>query len=223
MEDTAKKHFPGELALLAALVLNSFAVTMIIKSSFGLSVVSGVPYVLSLAFPALSMGIWNTTVQCAWMLVLMVVLRRFRPGYVLSFGLALLFGLLLDGWARVAAPLPDAFVWRLVYFAASYVAMACGIALLMRCGLPILPFDTVPREFVTVKGLSVKQARTGFDLINLVLMLALGLIFLGYPAGIGLGTVFNALLMGTGAGLVADVLDRFFIIEPRLQWLKRLT
>lgn len=222
MKTGHKRVLPGEVALIAALVLNAFAVTMIIKAGLGISVLSGVPYVLSLALPVMSMGAWNTCVQCLWLLVLAICLRRLRPGYAISFLLALVFGRILDFWAWALAPLPMELAFRIAWFACGYVAMAFGIACFMRCGLPVLPFDTVPRELVLIRGWKVRAARTGFDLVNLVIMLAVGLIFLGRPEGIGVGTVFNALLMGTGAGYAVGLLDRFFVVRPRLGWLARM-
>lgn len=218
-----QKTFPGELALLAGLLLNALAVTLFIRADFGITVVSGVPYVLSLAFPTLSMGAWNTLAQCAWLLVVMAALRSFRPGYVLSFGLAIVFGALLDFWAWAVTPLPQTLVFRCLCFACGYVSMSFGIAFFMRCGLPVLPFDTVPRAFVLAKGWSVRTARTGFDLINLALMLSVGLIFLGRPAGIGPATILNALLMGVGSGYATSWLDKKLDIRPRLVWLARLS
>lgn len=220
---TPKRYpFPGELALLVGLMCNSLAVTLIIRSGMGLSVVSGVPYVLSLILPVLSVGLWNAVMQCAWLLVLMLVLRRFRPGYIASFVLAILFGYLLDFWAWALAGLPDPLALRILYFAGGYLSMCTGVSFMIRCKLPVLPFDTVPREFILVKQVPVRIARTGFDLINLVLMLALGLICLGYPAGIGVGTIFNALLMGTGTGFIVDFLDRHLDIQPKIAFLGRL-
>ena len=151
------------------------------------------------------------------------MLRRVKPGYVLSFGLAIIFGYMLDGWALLAAQLPDTFPFRLACFATAFVSMAFGISFFVRCKLPILPFDTVPREFIYAKGWSLKFARTAFDLINLVLMLGLGLIFLGYPAGIGVGTIFNALLMGTGSGFAISILDKHLDIQPRIPLLAKLS
>lgn len=217
-----RRRFPSELAVACALLLNSLSITLFIKADFGLSVISGVPYVVSLILPQLSLGVWTTVLQCFWMLVMALVLRRVRVGYLLSFALGILFGFLLDFWAAVLAPLPGAFGLRILYFAIGHALMACGIALFFRCRLPALPFDTVPREIGAAYGLTVKRARTGFDLINLAIMLALGLLFLGYPAGIGPGTILNALLLGTGAGRVADFLDRRFEIAPCLPGFSRL-
>lgn len=216
------RPFPGEAALGLALVCNSLAITLFIRSGFGLSVLSGVPYVLSLSFPRLSLGTWNALTQLSWLLVLSLALGRLKWGYLMSFVLAAVFGVMLDGWAALLANVPQTMAARLIFFALGYGLMSTGIAFFMACGLPVLPFDTVPRELVAVKGWSVRKARTAFDVVNLVLMLGLGFVFLGYPAGIGWGSVFNALLMGTGASFVSSLLSRHFDIRPRAAFFARM-
>jgi len=52
------------------------------------------------------------------------------------------------------------------------------------------------------KGLSIRSARTTFDLINLALSASVSLIFVGRIIGIGIGTLVSALLMGTVMGKV---------------------
>lgn len=46
------------------MVFNSFAVSLLIKADFGISAISSVPYVLSVAFPVMTNGIWNALIQC---------------------------------------------------------------------------------------------------------------------------------------------------------------
>mgnify|MGYP001623364888 FL=1 len=47
---------PGELALGLALVINSLGVVLMLRSGGGISAISSLPYALSLALPALSLG-----------------------------------------------------------------------------------------------------------------------------------------------------------------------
>ena len=56
------RHRPvwrGELALLAAVILNSFAVVLMLYSGAGISAISSVPYAFSDVFPQLSLGTWT--------------------------------------------------------------------------------------------------------------------------------------------------------------------
>lgn len=218
-----KKKLPGELALLLGLLHNSFASCMLILSTFGMSVTSGVPYIISLRFPVPSFGAWNAIIQCLWMLVPIVVLRKIKLSYFLSFLLAFLFGALLDFWNYAFEPLPVTFGFRVLWFVLGFINMSIGIAYMMRCKLPVLPFDTVTREFVVERGVGIRKARTLYDITNLCLCLILGFALHGKIVAIGIGSILCAAFFGTGAGAVASFIDRFFVIEPRIPLLAKIT
>ena len=183
MTNRTKPSLPGEFLTIAAMVFNSFAVTLLIKADFGISAISSVPYVFSVAFPVLTNGIWNALIQCLWLILTMIAIKKIKPGYIFSFVLAFLFGFLLDFWAGLMAPWSMALSMRLIYFLIGFCVLSVGISCFILCGTPILPFDTVVRAFTMEKGLSVRKARTGFDLINLTLSLLVSLLFIGRLAG----------------------------------------
>ena len=204
------------------MVFNSFAVTLLIKADFGISAISSVPYVFSVAFPVLTNGIWNALIQCLWLILTMIAIRKIKPGYIFSFVLAFLFGFLLDFWAGLMAPWSMALSMRLIYFLIGFCVLSVGISCFILCGTPILPFDTVVRAFTMEKGLSVRKARTGFDLINLTLSLLVSLLFIGRPVGVGIGTLVSALLMGTVASRVTQWMREHISVQLKIKWLGRL-
>lgn len=217
-----KKSVHGEVFLALAMLLNSLAVTLMIKADFGLSALSAVPYTLHIAFPALSLGTWNTVMQCFWLVMTMVAIQKWKPGYLFSFVLAFLFGLLLDAWAPMMAAWGNALALRLAYFTAGFFLMSLGISLFFLCSTPVLPFDTVPRAFVMEKGLTVLAARLGLDLLNLAMALVVALVFVGRVAGIGVGTVVSALLMGVVSSRVTAWVQARYQVEPYFKALGKL-
>ena len=84
----------GELALLLAVVINSFGVVLMLRSGSGISAISSVPYAFSELFPRVSMGTWTYIFQGLLVLSLMVLQRQFVPSYLCSFVVAV-FGDLL--------------------------------------------------------------------------------------------------------------------------------
>lgn len=222
MTNRTKPSLPGEFLTIAAMVFNSFAVTLLIKADFGISAISSVPYVFSIAFPVLTNGIWNALIQCLWLILTMIAIKKIKPGYIFSFVLAFLFGFMLDFWAGLMAPWSMALSMRLVYFVTGFFAMTVGISCFILCGTPILPFDTVVRAFTMEKGLGLKKARTGFDLINLTLSLLVSLLFIGRPVGVGIGTLVSALLMGTVASRVTQWMREHISVQLKMKWLGRL-
>lgn len=215
-------RLPGELFTLLGMVSVAFAVTLLIKARFGVSAISGVPYVLSLAFPRLSLGGWNTLIQCLWLGITMLLIGKVKPGYLFSFVLAFIFGPLLDLAHALVSLLPDAVYWRVVWFIAGYAGMAVGISCFFVCGTPVLPFDTVPRAFVMEKGVSARKARTAYDLIHLFLLVAVGLLFLGRVVAVGFATVFNAITLGYTTGRIIAWLGARVEIRPHFRWMNKL-
>ena len=54
-----KVTFRGELALIVAILINSFSVVLMLYSDAGISAISSVPYAFSLVFPKLTLGTWT--------------------------------------------------------------------------------------------------------------------------------------------------------------------
>ncbi len=71
-------------------------------SGGGISAISSLPYALSLALPALSLGTWTYLFQGALVAGLMVLRRRFVPAYLFSFVVGFLFGKPLSGLTPAA-------------------------------------------------------------------------------------------------------------------------
>lgn len=223
MTGTAKKCLPGELFLLIGLIFCAIGLNLLIKANFGISANSSLPYVLSIALPIFTNGIWNTIVQCFWLFISMAAIRIIKPGYFLSFLLAFIFGLMLDSFAVLFTAWREDMVFRIIYYTAGFLISSVGISCLMVSGMPLMPFETVVRALTAYKGITIRRARTSMDLTNLTAALALSLIFTGRMTGVGLGTVLSALFMGSFVGKITGSLNEVLIIKPHFSWLSRLT
>ena len=114
---TRRYTLRGELALLVAVTLNSFAVALTVYAGLGISPVSSFPYAISLVFPFLTLGTWTYLFQGALVLTLMILRRRFVPSYLFSFVVGFVFGTLLDVYGAWMPNLPFTMGWRIAYFA----------------------------------------------------------------------------------------------------------
>ena len=142
--------FHGELALLIAVLVNSFGVVLMLYSGAGISAISSVPFAFSEVLPKLSLGTWTYIFQGILVFSLMVMRKRFVPSYLFSFVVGFAFSEMLDVnelWIKV---LPYTIPMRVVYFIISYMLICIGIALSNRCGLPIIPTDLFPRELSAI-------------------------------------------------------------------------
>lgn len=204
----AKPVWRGEIALAVAVIVNTFGVDLMLYSDFGVSAISSVPYAFSLVLPKLSLGTWTYIFQGILVLSLMIMRKRFVPQYLFSFVIGFVFGELLDVHELWIDILPDALIWRIIYYIISYLLISFGIALSNRCCLPIVPTDLFPREFSQITGISYSKVKIAFDVICLAITAAMTLIFLGKPEGLGIGTVLAAFTMGKVIGMMGNKLDK---------------
>ena len=133
-EQSGKTLFRGELALVIAVLVNSFGVVLMLYSGAGISAISSVPYAFSLAFPALTLGTWTYLFQGTLIASLMIMRRKWVWPYLFSFVVGFVFSELLDVHELWIDVLPYTLPWRVVYFVVSYLLICFGIALSNRCG-----------------------------------------------------------------------------------------
>ena len=206
-EIAAPKVLRGELALAAAILINSFGVVLMLYSGAGISAISSVPFAFSEVLPQLTLGTWTYIFQGLLVASLMVLRRRFVPEYLFSFVAGFVFGELLDVHEAWIGILPTALPWRILYFIISYLLICIGIALSNRCQLPIIPTDLFPRELADITGAAYSKLKITFDLLCLATTLALTLIFLHRIDGLGIGTILAAFTMGKVIGIIGKKMD----------------
>lgn len=205
------RHRPvwrGELALLAAVILNSFAVVLMLYSGTGISAISSVPYAFSDVFPQLSLGTWTYLFQGLLILSLMILRKRFVVEYLFSFVVGFVFSELMDLHELWISVLPAGLGWQIFYFLLSYFLIAVGIALSNRCDLPIIPTDLFPRELSDILEIGYPKVKIAFDVICLAVTAGLTFFCLGHLDGLGMGTILAAFTTGKAVGLVGEYLDK---------------
>lgn len=205
------RHRPvwrGELALLAAVILNSFAVVLMLYSGAGISAISSVPYAFSDVFPQLSLGTWTYLFQGLLILSLMILRKRFVVEYLFSFVVGFVFSELMDLHELWISVLPAGLGWQIFYFLLSYFLIAVGIALSNRCDLPIIPTDLFPRELSDILEIGYPKVKIAFDVICLAVTAGLTFFCLGHLDGLGMGTILAAFTTGKAVGLVGEYLDK---------------
>lgn len=205
------RHRPvwrGELALLAAVIINSFAVVLMLYSGAGISAISSVPYAFSDVFPQLSLGTWTYLFQGLLILSLMILRKRFVVEYLFSFVVGFVFSELMDLHELWISVLPTGLGWQIFYFLLSYFLIAVGIALSNRCDLPIIPTDLFPRELSDILEIGYPKVKIAFDVICLAVTAGLTFFCSGHLDGLGMGTILAAFTTGKAVGLVGEYLDK---------------
>ena len=200
--ENEKPILRGELALIAAIVINSFSVVLMLYSGSGISAISSVPYAFSEVFTKLSLGTWTYLFQGTLVLSLMILRKKFVPSYLFSFVAGFAFNEL---WIGI---LPQTIPCRIAYFLISYFLLSIGIALENRCQLPIIPTDLFPRELSEIIKKPYARVKITFDVLCLATTGLLTGLMLGYLDGLGIGTIVAAFTMGKMVAITGNWIDQ---------------
>lgn len=95
-EKNSRLTLCGELALLVAVIINSFSVVLMLYSGSGISAISSVPFAFSEAFPKLTLGTWTYIFQGLLIASLMYLRKKFIASYMFSFVVGFVFSQFLD-------------------------------------------------------------------------------------------------------------------------------
>ena len=158
--ENEKPILRGELALMAAIVINSFSVVLMLYSGSGISAISSVPYAFSEVFKSLSLGTWTYIFQGALVLSLMILRRKFVPSYLFSFVAGFAFSELLDVNELWIGILPQTIPCRIAYFLISTFDVLCLATTGLLTGLMLgyldgLGIGTIVAAFTMGKMVSI--------------------------------------------------------------------
>ena len=210
-----KTPFYSELAYLLGILALAFGTALITKADFGLSMIVAPAYLIHLKlapiFPFYTFGMSEYIFQAVLILLLCLILRRFRLGYLFSFVTAVVYGLTLDGMLALTGLLPvEGFVWRAVYFSVGLVICTAGVALLFHTYLAPEAYELFVKELSAKYHIPISRFKTCYDFASCALAIALSFVFFGFGhfEGIKLGTIVTAFLNGFLIGRFGKLFEK---------------
>jgi uncharacterized membrane protein YczE len=214
-----KPVFYTEAAFVIGLVLLAFGTALTAYGDFGISMVVAPAYILHLKvsefLPFFSFGMAEYVLQAIVLLLMTVLLRKFRLVWLLSFVTAVLYGLILDASMLLMALLPDLFALRLVIYILGALICDAGISLLFRTYLPPEVYELFMKNLARKFGKPVSTVKTVYDCVSMAAAIAMSLLFFGAFRGIGIGSVICALINGALIRAFTRLSDRMFEFNDR--------
>lgn len=211
----------GEPAYVLGVILCALGVCFSAKSGFGVSMVVAPAYVLHCKLepllPFFSFGVAEYVLQGGLILLLCPFVGRFKKKFLLSFGTAVFYGVVLDFWRMLfGTEVPNELWQRACFCGLGGCITAFAIALLLRTYLPQQGYELVVKELSDRYGWAMGRVKWIYDMSSLVVAILLMLLLFGefsfsmIGAGTLLLTLVNTPLI-TGFG---KLLDRFFVFTP---------
>ena len=203
MKTTTPARLAARLGIYTlGLLILAFGIALAVNCELGVSPVSSLPYVVSLIFNV-SLGTCTTIVYAAYVLLQMVLLRKFQPALLLQLVFSTIFGWFVDGAKYVLGDfcLPTYF-GQLAMLAASIVLIGFSLVLYIDVKLAPMPAEGLVGCLADKLGRPFSQMKTAFDCTSVLVAAVLSLVFLGGLVGIREGTVLTALLVGKMMGVL---------------------
>ena len=219
-----KRVFYTELSYVLGLVIMAFAAAFTEKADFGMSMVVAPAYIIHLKvselLPWFTFGVAEYFFQGVLLLITVIVMRKFRLSYLLSFVTALIYGTLLDLAMMIIAPLPDeAFAIRIVWYIIGTVMCSFAVSLFFHTYLAPEAYELIVKELSGKYSIGINKVKTAYDCISVVLGIVLSFAFFGFGVfkGVKLGTIICAVINGFLIGRFSALMEKHFDFRNKLK------
>jgi uncharacterized membrane protein YczE len=219
-----KRTFYTEIAYLIGVFCTAFGVALMTVADLGVSMVVAPAYLIyrkvSLILPCFTFGMSEYLFQGLLLIIMIIVLRKFKLSYLFSFVTAVVYGFVLDGCMFLVSFIPaDQFWVRIVLFFVGWLVVAFGISMMFQTYISPEVYELFVKEVSAEKGIAINKMKTAYDLSSLVLGIILSFAFFGFGAfvGVSIGTVICALLNGFTIGCFSKLLEKHFEFKDKLK------
>lgn len=222
--------FSTELAYVLGILTLALGTAFMERADFGMSMVVAPAYLLHLKlsqfYPFFTFGTAEYCLQAALLIVMCLMLRRFKVSYLFSFVTAVIYGFTLDGCMALIALIPGAgLAFRLAFYALGLIVCAFGVSLLFHTYIAPEVYELFVKEIAAKTGKNINVCKTVYDFCSCAVGVALSFAFFGlwHFEGVKLGTIFCALVNGATIGVCSRFFESRFAFEDKLDLRKYFT
>lgn len=212
-----KRIFYTEIAYIIGIVVLAFGTGLMERADFGLSMVVAPAYLVHLKvsefLPWFSFGMAEYCLQAVLIVLLSLILRRFRIKYFFSFVTAVFYGLVLDLSLLIISFIPgEGIVARFMFFVPGMLLCAFGVSLLFHTYIPPEAYELIVKEIADTFKFNITRVKTAYDCTSCVISVILSFVFFGFGKFVGVyyGTVVCALLNGIIIGMFSKFTEKRF-------------
>ncbi|MDO4861215.1 MAG: DUF6198 family protein [Eubacteriales bacterium] len=220
-----KKKCSTELAYVLGLVFVAIGVVLMEKADFGVSMVVAPAYLLyralSPTWSFVTFGMAEYCLQAVLLLVMILILRRFRLSYLFSFITAVVYGLVLDGFMRLGALLPTAFWWqRVIYYVVGMLFCSAGVSAMFHTYISPEVYELFVKEVSGHFRVDINKLKTGYDCLSCLVGVVMSFLVFGlwHFVGVNWGTILCALINGTIIGRFSAFYEKHWTFYDRFPW-----
>ena len=194
-----KKILDTETAYLIGLLFLAIGNSLMAKADFGISMVVAPAYLvylkLSQVLPFFTFGMAEYILQTIFLLLTIVVLRKFKVGFLFAFLTAIVYGLVLDVVMLGVNWIPDdMIIVRLGCFIMGLLFNSAGVSMHFHTYLPPAAYEFFVKEVSGKLQIDINKFKRGFDLTCCMVSIIMSFSFFGLWQfeGIKFGTIVCA-------------------------------
>ena len=218
-----KVSFSNELAYVVGMLTVALGVAFMEKANFGVSMVVAPAYLLYLklseTYSFFTFGMAEYTLQAILLIIMVIVLRKFKISYLFSFVTAVLYGFTLDVCMVLIKGIDTQPLWvRIVLFLSGMFLCSIGISLFFHSYISPEAYELFVKEVSHHIGMDINKFKTIYDCTSCLISIVMSFAFFGFGhfEGVKLGTVFCALINGSLIGAVSRFLEKRFEFKDSL-------
>lgn len=181
------------------IIFTAMGIALTTRSMLGTSPISAIPYSMSVAVPALTLGNWTIIFNGLLAILQIFILRRALKlvELVLQMLATIPFGFVIDFWGFCFKGIaPDIYPLKLLCMAIGCCIVALGVYFQFMGGVVMLPGDAFVRAIARVTKKEFGKVRMVSDITMTVIAFAIVLIITGGLSGMREGTIIAAFLVG---------------------------
>lgn len=198
-----KKRFSAELAYVLGIVFIAWGVVLMEKADFGVSMIVAPAYLLyrwlSPTWSFVTFGMAEYCLQAALLMVMVLVVRRFRVSYLFSFVTAVIYGFVLDGFMLLGAILPVGALWqRAIYYVLGMLFCAAGVSAMFHTYISPEVYELFVKEVSARFDVNINRFKTAYDCVSCLVGVVMSFLAFGFWhfEGVKWGTILCALING---------------------------
>ncbi len=222
-----KKKFSAELAYVLGILFVAFGVVLMEKADFGVSMVVAPAYLLyrwlSPVWGFFTFGMAEYCLQAALLLVMVLIVHRFRMSYLFSFVTAVIYGFVLDGFMAAGTILPADTVWqRVIYYILGMLFCSAGVSAMFHTYISPEVYELFVKEVSARFHININKFKTAYDCTSCLTGILLSFLAFGFWhfEGVKWGTVFCALINGWIIGRFSAFYEKHWLFYDRFPWRK---
>lgn len=222
-----KRVIYSEFAYFIGIFVLALGTAFMEKADFGISMVVAPAYLIHLKvseyLPFFSFGMSEYVFQAVLLVLLALVMGKFKKSYLLSFATAFFYGTVLDTAISLVARFPHTgILWQVAFYVAGLIICAIGVALLLHTYFPPEAYELVVKELSPKFKITVGKTKTMYDCCSCVFAIVLSLCFYRSFVGVKWGTIVCAAVNGWLIGKISHFLENNFTLKDALSLREKL-